>query len=50
MGLRFYTEDKDVEDVLSQYGEIRGTAIRLKYVANHGLAGLQTLIGQNAAQ
>ena len=41
MGLRSYIEDKEVRKVLSQYGEIKGDVIRLKYRADHELAGLE---------
>ena len=41
MGLRSYIEDKEVRKVLSQYGEIKGDVIRLKYRADHELACLE---------
>ena len=41
MGLRSYIEDKEVRKVLSQYGEIKGDVIRLKYRDDHELAGLE---------
>mgnify|MGYP000627516382 CR=1 FL=1 len=41
MGLRSYIEDKEFRKVLSQYGEIKGDVIRLKYRADHELAGLK---------
>ena len=41
IGLRSYIEDQDVKEVLSKYGEIKGEVIRLKYKADHELAGLQ---------
>ena len=41
MGLRSYIEDEEVTKVLSQYGEIKGEVIRLKYRADHELAGLE---------
>ena len=45
MGLRSYIEDKEVRKVLSQYGEMKGDVIRLKYRADHELQGkvIQTL-------
>ena len=41
MGLRSYIADEDVKEALTQYGEIKGEVIRLKYKADHELAGLQ---------
>ena len=41
MGLRSYIEDKEVRKVLSQYGEIKRDVMRLKYRADHELAGLE---------
>ena len=41
MGLRSYIEDEEIIKVLSQYGEIKGEVIRLKYRADHELAGLE---------
>ena len=41
MGLRSYIADEEVKEVLSQYGEIKGEVVRLKYKADHDLAGLQ---------
>ena len=41
MGLRSYIDDGDVKDVLSQYGGIKGEVIRLKYKADHDIAGLE---------
>lgn len=41
MGLRSYIEDEDVKNVLSDYGELKSEIIRLKYKADHELAGLQ---------
>ena len=41
MGLRSYIEDEEITKVLSQYGEIKGEVIRLKYRADHELAGLE---------
>ena len=41
MGLRSYIADEDVKEALTQYGEINGEVIRLKYKADHELAGLQ---------
>ena len=41
MGLRSYIDDEDVKEALSQYGEIKGEVVRLKYKADHELAGLQ---------
>lgn len=41
MGLRSYIEDKEFRKVLSQYGEIKEDVIRLKYRADHELAGLK---------
>ena len=39
MSLRSYIEDEEIIKVLSQYGEIKGEVIRLKYRADHELAG-----------
>ena len=41
MGLRSYIEDEEIIKVLSQHGEIKGKVIRLKYRADHELAGLE---------
>ena len=41
MGLRSYIDDDDLIAILSDYGEIKSEVIRLKYKANHELAGLQ---------
>ncbi len=41
MGLRSYIDDEDVKEALNQYGEIKGEVVRLKYKADHELAGLQ---------
>lgn len=41
MGLRLYIDDEDVKEALNQYGEIKGEVVRLKYKADHELAGLQ---------
>ena len=41
MGLKAYISDADVREKLQQYGEIKGNIIRLKYKANHDLAGLE---------
>ena len=41
MGLRSYIEDEEIVKVLSQYGETKGEVIRLKYRADHELAGLE---------
>ena len=41
MGLRSYIEDEEIIKVLSHYGEIKGEVIRLKYRADHELAGLE---------
>ena len=41
MGLRSYIDDQDVKDALSLYGEIKSEVVRLKYKADHELAGLQ---------
>ena len=41
MGLRSYIDDQDVKDALSVYGEIKSEVVRLKYKADHELAGLQ---------
>ena len=41
MGLRSYIDDQDVKDALSLNGEIKSEVVRLKYKADHKLAGLQ---------
>ena len=41
IGLRSCIDDSDVNDVLSQYEEIKGEFIRLKYKADHDLAGVE---------
>ena len=41
MGLKAYISDAEVYEKLQQYGEIKGNIIRLKYKANHELAGLE---------
>ena len=41
MGLRSYIEDCEVEEALSQYGEITSAVIRLKYKAGHDLEGIE---------
>ena len=41
MGLKAYICDDDVIEKLSQYGEIKGQVIRLKYKHDHDLAGLE---------
>lgn len=41
MGLRAYNEDDDILAALRLYGEIKGDVIRLKYKADHDLAGLE---------
>lgn len=41
MGLRSYVEDDEVKLVLSEYGELKSEVIRLKYKADHDLAGLE---------
>ena len=41
MGLRSYIEDDDFIATLSDYGEVKSDVIRLKYKADHELAGLQ---------
>ena len=41
MGLKAYVDDADVIEKLSQYGEIKGQVIRLKYKNDHELAGLE---------
>lgn len=41
MGLKAYISDDDVLEKLSQYGEIKGHVIRLKYKHDHALAGLE---------
>ena len=41
MRLRSYIDDDDVKEALRQYGEIKGEVARLKYKADHELAGLQ---------
>lgn len=42
MGLRAYVEDKALIEALVPYGDIKGEVIRLKYKADHDLAGLET--------
>ena len=41
MGLRSYVEDDEVKLALSEYGELKSDVIRLKYKADHELAGLE---------
>ena len=41
MGLKAYISDNDVVEKLSNYGEIKGQVIRLKYKPDHELAGLE---------
>lgn len=41
MGLKAYINDEDVIEKLSQYGEIKGQVICLKYKHDHELAGLE---------
>ena len=41
MGLKAYIKDEDITAKLSQYGEIKGNVIRLKYKADHPLHGLE---------
>jgi hypothetical protein len=41
MGLRSYIHDAEVIDALTEYGEIKSEVIRLKYKADHELAGLE---------
>jgi len=41
LNLRSYIEDAAVKKVLSQYGEIKGDIIRLKYKADHAFAGME---------
>lgn len=41
MGLRSYVEDEEVKLALSEYGELKSDVIRLKYKADHELAGLE---------
>ena len=40
MGLRSYIEDEEPKSVLSEYGDLKSEVIRLKYRADHELAGL----------
>ena len=41
LGLRSYVKDVEVEHSLIQYGEINSNVIRLKYKADHELAGIE---------
>ena len=41
LGLRAYIDDAQIVEVLSQYGEIKDNIIRLRYKADHDLAGLE---------
>ena len=41
MGLRAYVANEDVLKALQPYGEIKGDVIRLRYKADHDLAGLE---------
>ena len=41
MGLNAYVEDDEVMEKLSEYGEVKGSVIRLKYRQEHELAGLE---------
>ena len=41
MGLKAYVEDDEVIAKLSEYGEVKGSVIRLKYRQEHELPGLE---------
>ena len=41
MGLKAYVEDEEEIAKLSEYGEVKGSVIRLKYRQEHELAGLE---------
>ena len=41
MGLRSYIEDCEVEEALSNFGEIKSAVIRLRYKAGHDLEGIE---------
>ena len=41
MGLRAYIGDEELKAVLSEYGDLKSEVIRLKYKADHELAGLE---------
>ena len=41
MGLRSYVEDEEVKSALREYGELKSEVIRLKYKADHELAGFE---------
>ena len=41
MGLRAYNADEEITEALNQYREIKSEVIRLKYKADHNLAGLE---------
>ena len=41
LGLRAYVDDEKVIEVLSEFGEIKSDVIRLKYKADHDVAGLE---------
>ena len=41
MGLRSYIEDEELKSVLSEYDDLKSEVIRLKYRADHELAGLE---------
>ena len=41
MGLRSYIEDEEVKEALSHFGDVKSQVIRLKYKADHELAGLE---------
>ena len=41
LNLRSCIEDDEIKKVLSQYGEVKGDVIRLKYKADHAFAGLE---------
>ena len=41
LNLPSYINDDEVKEVLSQYGEIRGEVIRLKYKKDHAFVGLE---------
>ena len=41
MGLKVYVEGDEVIEKLSEYGELKGSVIRLKYTQDHELAGLE---------
>lgn len=41
LGLKAYVDDEKVIEALSEYGEIKSELIRLKYCADHDLAGIE---------